>query len=193
MEQSELLRYTVEKLETMNVTYAIVGSFAGGAYGEPRFTHDIDIVVGLQDSQIAALCSSFPDPEFCVSQAAVREAVARRGQFNVIHPTSGNKIAFMMSGTDLWSRNQLARRENVRILSERSVYLASPEDVILGKMVYYRDGGSEKHLRDITGILRVRDADHEYITQFAEQLDVTKSLASRYWIDWTARSRTNAT
>ncbi|MBP86193.1 MAG: hypothetical protein CMJ64_05675 [Planctomycetaceae bacterium] len=175
MEQSNLLRYALEKLETMNVTYAVVGSFASGAYGEPRFTQDIDIVVDLRDDHVAEFCESFPDPEFYVSQPAVQQAVVRRGQFNVIHPTSGNKIDFMLSGTDEWDRNQLARRRNVQILPDRCGYLASPEDVILGKMVYYREGGSEKHLRDIAGILRLRDdADHEYITQFVEQLGVTE-------------------
>lgn len=50
--------------------------------------------------------------------------------------------------------------------------MASPEDVILGKMVYYREGGSEKHLRDITGILRISDdiVDRDYVADFAKQL-----------------------
>ncbi len=174
MEQSDLLRYAIEKLETMNVTYAIVGSFASGAYGEPRFTQDIDILVDLRDRHVDALCESFPSPEFYVSRSAVGQAVLRRSQFNVIHPTSGNKIDFMLSRSDPWSRNQLVRRQNVQLFPDRGGYLASPEDVILGKLVYYREGGSEKHLRDITGILKVRgdDVDRHYVTQVADQLGV---------------------
>lgn len=176
MEQSDLLRYAIESLEQLNLTYAIVGSFASGAYGEPRFTQDIDIVINLQAGQIGELCRRFPSPEFYVSQAAVEEAVYRRGQFNVIHPTSGNKIDFMMSGTGQWSSNQLARRQSVELFPNCNGYLASPEDVILGKMIYYREGGSEKHLRDITGILKITgDAvDRDYIAQFAVQLGVTE-------------------
>ena len=174
VEQSDLLRYTVDRLEEMGIVYAIVGSFASGAYGEPRFTMDIDIVVDLRDNHIDAFCASFPDPEFYASKPAIRDAVHRRTQFNIIHPTSGNKIDFMMSGTDPWSRNQLARRQSVQILPDRAGYVASPEDVILGKMLYYHEGGSEKHLRDIAGILRVQGADRQYIARFADQLGVVE-------------------
>lgn len=176
MEQSDLLRYAIEVLEQMNLTYAIVGSFASGAYGEPRFTQDIDILVDLKDGQITEFCNRFPDAEFYVSHSAVREAMRRRTQFNVIHPMSGNKIDFMMSRNDEWGCQQLARRQEVQILSDRSGYVASPEDVILGKMIYYREGGSEKHLRDITGVLAVSAdrVDRDYIAQFAGQLGVTK-------------------
>ncbi len=176
MEQSDLLRYAIETMEQMNLTYAIVGSFASGAYGEPRFTQDIDIVVDLQVGQVAEFCQHFASPEFYVSQTAATEAARRRTQFNVIHPTSGNKIDFMLSRTDTWGRSQLARRQNVQLFPDRDSYLASPEDVMLGKMVYYREGGSEKHLRDIAGILRLQGAkiERHYVAEFAEQLGVTE-------------------
>ena len=54
--------------------------------------------------------------------------------------------------------------------------MASPEDVILGKMVYYREGGSEKHLRDITGVLRISGnlVDRDYVAHFSKQLGLTE-------------------
>jgi hypothetical protein len=174
VEQSDLLRYAVERLDEGGLVYAIVGSFASGAYGEPRFTQDIDILVDLQARHVEEICHSFPDPEFYVSRDAVQAAVSRRGQFNVIHPTSGNKIDFMLTGTDVWQVNQLARRQEVPILPDRTVYLASPEDVILGKLAYYNKGGSEKHLRDITGILSVQVVDREFVARFADHLGVTE-------------------
>ncbi len=176
MEQIDLLRYAVETLETLELRYAVVGSFASGAYGEPRFTQDIDIVFELPASQIARFCEHFPGPDFYLSEAAVREAVRRQSQFNVIHPTSGNKIDFILNRQDDWGHSQIARRQSVELFPDRRGFLASPEDVILGKMVYYREGGSEKHLRDITGILRIRgDAvDRKYIADFARQLGLTE-------------------
>jgi predicted nucleotidyltransferase len=175
VEQNELLRYAVDALEQMNVSYALVGSFASGIHGEPRFTEDIDIVVELFPYQIARFCKRFPSPEFYLSEMAVREAIRLHGQFNVIHPASGNKIDFMLNRTDPWGKNQLSRRQPVQLFPDRSGFVASPEDVILGKMIYYREGGSEKHLRDITGILRVSGAsvDRQYVARFAEQLGVT--------------------
>jgi hypothetical protein len=176
VEQAELLRYAIDALEGMKLSYAIVGSFASGAYGEPRFTQDIDIVIDLHVDHIDNFCQKFPEPEFYLSKPAVREAVARLAQFNVIHPSSGNKIDFILVRPDAWGKSQLVRRQAVAIFDDRTGYLASPEDVILGKLVDYRKGGSEKHLRDITGILKVRhgDVDHDYIAQFAERLGVTE-------------------
>jgi hypothetical protein len=64
VEQIDLLRYAVDALEQMNLRYAVVGSFASGAYGEPRFTQDIDNVFELPASQIVRFCHHFPGPEF---------------------------------------------------------------------------------------------------------------------------------
>ncbi len=176
MEQSDLLRYTIELLERINVTYAIVGSFASSAYGEPRFTMDIDMVIDLTAGQVAEFCAQFPNPEFYISEPAVKQAVVNRTQFNVIHPTSGSKIDFMLSGNDAWERNQLKRRQVVALFPDCDGYVASPEDVMLGKMIYYREGGSDKHLRDITGILKLRgeSIDRDYLQAIAEQVGVTE-------------------
>jgi len=176
VEQLDLLRYVVETLEQLTLRYAVVGSFASGAYGEPRFTQDIDIVFELPASQITGFCQRFAGPEFYLSEAAVRQAVQRHGQFNVIHPSSGNKIDFILNRQDAWGRSQITRRQAVELFPDRCGFLASPEDVILGKMLYYREGGSEKHLRDITGVLRIcgETVDREYVAQYAKQLGLTE-------------------
>lgn len=51
MEQVELLHWVVEVLEEQGITYLLVGSLASGVYGEPRLTHDLDIVVELRPDQ----------------------------------------------------------------------------------------------------------------------------------------------
>lgn len=174
MKQVELLQFVIEVLDRLEITYAIVGSFASGAYGEPRFTQDIDILVELQSHHIDALCESFPPAEFYVSKSAAQESVANRRPFNVIHPTSGNKIDFMLTRDDEWGASQLSRRQLIELTTGCHGYVASPEDIILGKLVYYREGGSEKHLRDITGILKVavEKVDSDYICRYANILKV---------------------
>jgi len=174
MEQSELLRYTRAKLEALNLRYAIVGSFASGAYGESRFTQDIDIVIDLSIEDYRRFCAAFPNDQFYVSEAAVQEAIHLRRPFNVIHPASGNKIDFLIVGDDPWSQQQLDRRIRETIVADQSGYLAAPEDVIIGKLIYYNEGGSEKHLRDITGILRISGemVDTDYIDRHARSLGV---------------------
>src|SRR5258706_250379 len=130
----------------------VVGSCASMAYGEPRMTQDIDIVVDLQPSQLLALCEAFPLPEFYVSKEAAASAIEHQSQFNVIHPDPGNKIDFIVPKDDPWSREQVNRRQRIRMLEQLEGFAARPEDIIIGKMIFYQEGGSEKHLRDIEGI-----------------------------------------
>lgn len=176
MEQGELLRHLVDILEEQRIVYLLVGSLASSVYGEPRLTHDIDVVVDLRSDQVARLCRAFPAPEYDVSDKAAQEAVALGGQFNVIHPASGNKIDFLIARRDAWGHSQVSRRRREQILPGRNGYTAAPEDVILGKLWYYREGGSEKHLRDIAAMLQVSgdQIDTGYIDQWTRQLALTE-------------------
>jgi hypothetical protein len=154
----------------------VVGSIASIAYGEPRLTKDIDIVVELPEHAIPRFCASFPAPEFYVSDIAVRDAIKHRIPFNVLHPATGNKIDFVLPRADEWGRLQLARRQQVQLLTDRTGYTARPEDVIIGKMWYYAESEHEKHLRDITGILRLcpQPVDRDDVAAWAAKLGLTE-------------------
>lgn len=175
MDQFELLRYVIETLERLKIPYALVGSFGSGIYGEPRFTRDIEMVVDLTMRDLPGFFASFPNGEFYLSEQAARDAVRDRFQFNVVHPASGNKIDFMLTRDDPWHAGQVSRRRRVDLgTGEQSLsgYVASPEDVILGKLWYYREGGGDRHLRDIAGILRVTGdgVDRAEVERWARQL-----------------------
>jgi hypothetical protein len=174
LEQVELLRYAIEVLERLGIVYMVVGSYASGSYGEPRFTQDIDIVVDLQLDQIDVLCSSFPAPEYYVSKDGVRSALQHRSQFDIIHSDSGMKLDLIIPKGDQYSREQVARRQRVQLIPGQEAFTARPEDIIIGKMVFYEEGGSEKHLRDITGMMRVSGAqiDRDYIGRWAASLNL---------------------
>ncbi len=174
MEQRELLRKVVEVLEGMGVSYMIVGSYGSIAWGEARFTHDIDIVVSLTLDDVKPLIRAFPMPEYYLSTEAVAEAVRCNGQFNLIHPTSAGKVDFIIAQRNLRGQTQLARRRTVEFEPGLKVSVAAPEDIIISKMEYYKEGGSEKHLRDIAGILRIsgEEVDRDYVVQWAEKLDM---------------------
>lgn len=51
----------------------------------------------------------------------------------------------------------LLNRKSVQ-LEDQAIWVAPVEYVILRKLEYYREGRSEKHLRDIAGMLEVSDA-----------------------------------
>lgn len=172
MEQSELLRHAVDAMDRLAVKYLVVGSFASIAYGEARFTQDIDIVAAFEQRHVPDLLAAFPSPEFYLSESAVRDAIRTSFQFNVIHPASGNKIDFMRPRSDAWAKAQRSRARPIRLLPDREVMPAAPEDVIIGKLWYYSEGGGDRHLRDIAGILRVTGAgvDRGEVEHWAKEL-----------------------
>jgi hypothetical protein len=114
-------------------------------------------------------------PDFYVSEQAVREAVRDRFQFNILHPASGSKLDVIFPRANGWGATQLSRRRRIELLPGLTGYVASPEDVIVGKLWYYHEGGSEKHLRDIAGVLRVSGdlVDRAAVGMWAERLGYT--------------------
>ena len=165
MEPSELLGRVTGVLERLAIPYFVTGSIASIVYGEPRFTNDIDIVADLSLVHVEPFCASFPAPEYYVSAQAAREAVVLRRQFNIIHPGSGLKIDVIAAKDTEFDKGRFARARRIEIPGKRLVYFASPEDVVLKKLEFYREGGSEKHLRDIAGILKITGdrLDREYL------------------------------
>jgi hypothetical protein len=184
VEQHELVRFITTTLDRLSIPYMVVGSFASSAYGEARFTQDIDIVIEIDSGQLDALLNALPAEEFYVSREAALAAIRSAGQFNVIHPDSGNKVDFMIARRDAWGEEQLRRRVKLELLSGLEAYVARPEDVIISKMLYYQEGGSDKHLRDITGMLALSgdQIDRSYVGSWASQLgleDVWKLILQR--------------
>jgi hypothetical protein len=133
------------------------GSVAGIVYGEPRLTHDIDIVLKIFGDHASQICKIFPPDEFyCPPEEVIRTESCResRGNFNIIHHETGFKADIYLIGKDplhLWA---FAKRRKIEINGE-PVFFAPPEYVVIRKLEYYKEGGAEKHIRDIKGILSV--------------------------------------
>ncbi|MEX2285437.1 MAG: hypothetical protein WD648_00030 [Planctomycetaceae bacterium] len=172
MEPFELLPYLVQTLERLRLPYLITGSTATSLYGEPRFTNDIDVIVDLREQQVAAFCAAFPDPEYYLSEVAVREAIKQHRQFNIIHPTSGLKVDVIIPKDTPFDRSRLSRGIRLAAGPGYNASFASPEDVIVKKLDFFRQGGSDKHLRDIAGVMKIRrdELDLSYINHWATEL-----------------------
>lgn len=133
----------------------VSGSVAVIIYGEPRLTHDIDLIVVLDDERIARLQDVFPQAEFyCppLEVIAVEAARELRGHFNIIHRETGFKADVYLSGRDPLHAWGLSRARELEVDGQVLV-VASPEYVIVRKLEYFREGGSQKHLRDIRSML----------------------------------------
>ena len=184
MEQHELLLHVVNCFKKLKIPYLITGSMASIAYGEPRFTNDIDIVADIKTEQIDPLKKYFPDEDFYLEKESIKKAILDRGQFNIIHPASGLKIDVIISKQDSFDKSRFSRSKRLQISENESADFAAPEDVILKKLEYFRQGGSEKHIRDIASMLKISDEliDRDYILFWAEKLavkDVWENLLSK--------------
>lgn len=161
MPEPELSLLFVRPLNQLGVRYLISGSVAAMLYGEPRLTHDVDFVVFLRKDDIGRLREVFAAPAFYLPPPEViilEVAREQRGHFNVIHADTGFKADFYTSGRDelhAWAFRG-ARRLEYR---GEPLSVAPPEYVIVRKLEYYREGGSEKHLRDIRAMLAVSGAE----------------------------------
>jgi len=170
----DLVRRAAQTLEQLDIPYLITGSVATIYWGEPRLTRDVDVVVQIALRDVERLVAAFPAPAFYVSDEAAEQAVRRRGQFNVIQPASGLKIDVMVAVMDAFDHSRFARIHRVD-LGGFEANMSAPDDAILKKLVYYREGASEKHLRDIAGVMQIsgRYVDREYVATWADRLGVT--------------------
>ena len=155
----------LEPLERLGIPYCITGSVAASVYGEPRLTADIDIVLLLRAADIAALRAAFPESLYYVPpDETLRLELARssRGMFNLIHHANQFKADIYLAGQDPLHAWALEHRRRIG-LEGGGAWIAPPEYVILRKLEYLREGGSDKHVRDIRFILAATALDKAFL------------------------------
>lgn len=165
MPAPEPLAPFLEPLERLGLPYCVTGSVAASVYGEPRLTADIDVVLLLKISDIAAFRSAFPDsactvpPDETLQLELARES---RGMFNLIHHASQFKADIYLAGQDPSHAWALAHRRRIS-LGESGAWIAPPEYVILRKLEFLREGGQDKHARDIRFMLAASVIDRAFL------------------------------
>jgi hypothetical protein len=171
--QPDIYQAFIAPLNQLGIRYFVTGSTAGIAYGEPRMTHDIDIVVALAGIDVKRFVAAFPDSHYYCPPADVLQLEVRRGQrghCNLIDHATGFKADIYIAFDELHAWAMANRRELA--LSDFPMFVAPPEYVILRKLDYFREGGSQKHLRDIRGILAVSKGllDLAFIEEWSNKL-----------------------
>lgn len=164
----------MEELEKLDVEYMLTGSLASSMQGEPRATHDIDLVVELRATVAQRLVEAFPPPDFYVSGERIRQAIRRKTMFNLIDLNSGGKVDFWLLTEDPFDRSRFARRRSARLF-DKQFQVSSPEDTILMKLRWAREsGGSEKQFGDAMRVFEVQYGalDHDYLEYWVERLEV---------------------
>ena len=164
----------IEPLEQLGLPYCITGSVAASVYGEPRLTADIDVVLLLRHADIDALTAAFPENEYYVPpletimQELSREA---HGMFNLIHHGTQFKADIFLASSDPLHVWALENRRRIDLGGD-GAWIAPPEYVILRKLEYLREGGQDKHVRDVRYMLAATSVDLTFIENQVSRLQL---------------------
>ena len=166
--------------DALGVRYLVGGSVASSLLGEPRATNDIDILVELREPQVEGLIREL-GPDFSVDDEALRDAIRRRRSWNIFFLPLVTKVDLFIKRAEAFDESELNRRLRVEIGSQGSLYVATPEDIVLRKLAWFRAGGesSSSQWRDVLGVLTVSSAglDWGYLQTWAATLGVGDLLS----------------
>jgi hypothetical protein len=180
-----VLRAFVAALEELQIVYYIGGSVASMTYGEYRQTADADLIADIGTEHIKPLVERLSG-EFVIEESVVQEAVRRRSSFNAIHLTEFFKVDVFPLKKRAYDQEVVRRRlrETLELEPTVEAFLATPEDIVLAKMEWFRLGSetSERQWRDILGVLKVNvfDIDTEYLEHWAKELRIDDLLARAF-------------
>lgn len=137
--------------------YMITGGVAAIAYGEPRLTNDVDVVIMGSGKDAVPLAAQFPAAEYYVPPLETMEREldrSRHGHFNLIHNDTGLRADVYVAGDDPLHAWALERRQ-AEMTGGEQIWFAPIEYVIVRKLEYFTQMGSSRHLRDIRAMIRV--------------------------------------
>lgn len=178
--QGDAIRMTLQVtdiLEGMGITYAVGGSMSSSVHGIMRSTMDVDIIADIQLQHIPEFVAAL-SKEFYADEEMIRDAIKHHGSFNLIHLETAYKVDVFIPKQRVFDQLQLQRRIPSLIMAnpDRSVYVTSPEDIILSKLEWYRMGGevSDQQWRDILGVMKTRSGqlDLDYLRKLSRMLNV---------------------
>jgi hypothetical protein len=176
-ETRQALEPLVNTLQTLNVSYRVVGSVASSVQGLVRATLDIDIVADVQAKHISTLTAQLKN-SYYLDPEMMTEAVQRGSSFNLIHLETIIKIDVFILGKRDYDRSSFAR-ERLETLDDLQLSFKTPEDIILGKLEWFEktDRTSDRQWRDVVGLMKTRnDLDLAYLQQWASELGILELL-----------------
>lgn len=176
----ELLVRITAMLDELEIPYALGGSLAASFFGEPRSTMDIDVAIDVGAVEGEALIEKAA-VAFVVPATSAREALRTHGSFNLLSAQGGMKVDLFVLGDDILDRRQIERRVNIPVPGiPDGLWVTSPEDQVLRKLDWYRQGGSvsDRQWRDVVGILRGQGEELavDDLRATARQLDLSDLL-----------------
>lgn len=175
---NDLLKAVATILQSLKVPYFVTGGFAVSIWGRPRFTADIDLVVALTEKALPSFITEFSQLSTgsYFDKDQVISALRERGEFNFIEPNVGIKVDFWVLGDTPYDKMRLKRRKIARVQGQ-PVAFTGPEDLILSKLLWWRESGSDRHLADAQSVIVIqKKLDWRYLQRWGKKLKVFSKL-----------------
>lgn len=184
--QVRLLKKISAFLETHKIPYMLTGAWSAIFYGRPRASHDIDFVVEIPTGEVGIILKALetlPD-DFLVQADSVKEAVKHKSMFNVIHLPTALKLDFWILTNNEFDQSRFKRRKKVKIL-DQIMEMATAEDTILQKLIWYQMGEIEKHLIDAAFVYQIqkKNLDKKYLDPWIKKLKLDQYFQQLKEID----------
>ena len=174
-EELELLKDVALRLEKAGIEYMMTGSMAMAIYSTPRMTRDIDIIIQVSSEDVGRIVALFRD-DFYIDEESVRNAVRDRGMFNIIHNDSVIKVDFIIRKDEEYRIEEFSRRQLVTI-EGIPISVVSPEDLVLSKLMWVKQSGSELQFRDVRHMMMtLRKIDRNYLERWSQILGLEDLL-----------------
>ena len=177
----DFLGLVLDALDSAGVAYLIGGAIAGWAWGEPRATQDLDLVVDIPVEAVNRLSDELKARDMLVPAEIILDALTEDRAdvpINAIHLYSGLKAdLYPLRAGDELRQEAFQRRLQVDFGPPiGNVYVHSPEDLILYKLLFFSINRQPKHVRDITSILRAKQGqlDMALLLRWVERLGLSR-------------------
>lgn len=174
--QGDFVAALVKKLEESRVSYMITGSWGSGCFGEPRATNDVDFVIHAPFNRLKQFLTSLGEGYY-FSEEAVAEAHRHQRMFNVIDMGALWKADLIVRKDRPYDAEAFNRRRREEV-SGTIAFVASPEDIILSKLLWSKQADSERQFRDAFGVafMQREKLDRDYLRMWARDLGVEDLL-----------------
>ncbi len=168
-----VLKDCTERFERLGIVYMLTGSMAMVEYAMMRMTNDIDIVMEVSNADAERIIKEF-EPDYYVPRGRVRDAIARKFMFNLLHQETLIKVDCVVRKDNEFQKEAFSHRKKINF-SGFEVWIISRDDLILAKLNWAKNTRSEMQLRDVASIIR-NGYDENYVQTWAKNLGVEDLL-----------------
>jgi hypothetical protein len=175
MLQSKLVIGVIDILNKNNIEYMITGSFVSSLQGEPRLTHDIDLIVNIKQIEANKILKAFSKDIFYFDEDNIVQAIKEKTQFNVIAMDGSGKIDFWLLTDSEFDKSRFSRKIKEDFYG-KEVFISTPEDTIIEKLYWsISSGNSKKQFTDALRVFEIQEdiLDMQYIKYWVEKLLLT--------------------